>query len=275
MKYNIDEILESNSYGKYKIITHINKKSYEIEFLKTGFKKKVNESDIKRGSVTDNSAMKCDICGDVNNGIYVSKKFNAILCKTHYRQAKDRNSLDKVNKPTMFDKNEIVINEEHNYAEIIIRNKNNEEVARAIIDIDKIEVVKDTKWRFANNRIKGANGIELHKLLMGNPNSIVDHADRNTLNNRMSNLRIATAQQNVINSSLAKNNLSGFIGVSTQKSKNTPYVAELMFNRQKVFRKSFSNKEDAIKARLKAELEYFGEEFAPQRHLFKEYGIVI
>lgn len=34
----------------------------------------------------------------------------------------------------------------------------------------------------------------------------------------------------------------------------------------------YQNKKDAIRARLKSEIEYFGE-FAPQRHLFKEYGI--
>ena len=35
----------------------------------------------------------------------------------------------------------------------------------------------------------------------------------------------------------------------------------------------FSDKEDAIKARLQAEAKYF-KEFAPQRHLFKQYGIL-
>ena len=34
------------------------------------------------------------------------------------------------------------------------------------------------------------------------------------------------------------------------------------------------NKHDAIIARLKAELEYYGINFAPQRHLFEEYGII-
>jgi len=34
----------------------------------------------------------------------------------------------------------------------------------------------------------------------------------------------------------------------------------------------FDNKDDAIKARLKAEKKYFGE-FAPQRHLFEQYEI--
>lgn len=36
---------------------------------------------------------------------------------------------------------------------------------------------------------------------------------------------------------------------------------------------SFSDKEDAIKARLQAEAKYF-KKFAPQRHLFKQYGIL-
>lgn len=35
---------------------------------------------------------------------------------------------------------------------------------------------------------------------------------------------------------------------------------------------TFNDKNDAIIARLKAEKEYFGE-FAPQQHLFEEYGI--
>ena len=34
------------------------------------------------------------------------------------------------------------------------------------------------------------------------------------------------------------------------------------------------NKEDAIKARLEAEAKYYGD-FAPQKHLFEEYGIVL
>ena len=63
MKYSIGEILESNSYGKYKIVKYVNKKSYEIEFLKTGFTKIVSEYDIIRGSITDNSLKKCIVTG--------------------------------------------------------------------------------------------------------------------------------------------------------------------------------------------------------------------
>ena len=34
----------------------------------------------------------------------------------------------------------------------------------------------------------------------------------------------------------------------------------------------FDNKDDAIRARLNAEVKYFGE-FAPQKHLYEQYGI--
>lgn len=37
---------------------------------------------------------------------------------------------------------------------------------------------------------------------------------------------------------------------------------------------TFETEEEALIERLKVELEVYGEEFAPQRHLFKEYGIV-
>jgi hypothetical protein len=50
------------------------------------------------------------------------------------------------------------------------------------------------------------------------------------------------------------------------------YEARIGYNKKKIHLGSYENIEDAIVARLKAEKEYFGD-FAPQRHLFKEYNI--
>ena len=99
-----------------------------------------------------------------------------------------------------------------------------------------------------------------------------DHIDRNPLNNRRSNLRPATIGENAYNRSKYKNNVSGIAGVnwSTRSGK---WVAQIQVNGKKKGLGYFNIKEDAIKTRLEAEAKYFGCEFAPQRHLFEQYGI--
>lgn len=98
-----------------------------------------------------------------------------------------------------------------------------------------------------------------------------DHINRNPLDNRKDNFRLATHQENIRNSSKSKNNTSGFIGVSWNKNDNK-WRAYIKIDYKQKYLGKFINKEDAITARLKAEKEYFGD-FAPQRHLFEEYGI--
>ena len=101
---------------------------------------------------------------------------------------------------------------------------------------------------------------------------LIDHHDRNRSNNRRSNLVWATYYQNSINRSLNPKNTSTISGVYQRKD-NQRWMADISYLRKRMFLGSFMNKEDAIKARLKAELKYFGKDFAPQRHLFEQYGI--
>lgn len=98
-----------------------------------------------------------------------------------------------------------------------------------------------------------------------------DHIDRNPLNCRRINLRPATCQQNASNRSKMSNNTSGFTGVVWDK-KNQVWVANICINYKRIYLGRFHNKDEAIVARLNAEQKYF-KEFAPQKHLFKEYGI--
>lgn len=100
---------------------------------------------------------------------------------------------------------------------------------------------------------------------------VIDHINRDKLDNRLSNLRYATTKENGYNCPLSRNNTSNVIGVSRRKDKNK-WRAYITPDSKQISLGHFSNKDDAIKARLLAEKEIFGE-FAPQRHLFGVYGI--
>jgi hypothetical protein len=109
--------------------------------------------------------------------------------------------------------------------------------------------------------------VKLHWLIAG---KYCDHIDRNPLNNRRSNLRKATHKENSRNQSKSIRNMSGVVGVGWYKRYNK-WVAYIKTDKRKTLG-YFDNKDDAIRARLNAEVKYFGE-FAPQKHLYEQYGI--
>lgn len=62
--------------------------------------------------------------------------------------------------------------------------------------------------------IDGKRRLEyMHRLIMGEPSADVDHHDRDTLNNRKGNLRLASQCDNQHNRGKQANNTSGFKGV--------------------------------------------------------------
>ena len=73
-----------------------------------------------------------------------------------------------------------------------------------------------------------------------------------------------------LNISVAKDNSTGIIGV--MRRKNNKYRSRIRVNGKLIDLGTYSNIEDAIVARLRGEKEYFGD-FAPQKHLFEQYGI--
>lgn len=97
-----------------------------------------------------------------------------------------------------------------------------------------------------------------------------DHIDRNPLNNRKYNFRKATSADNARNRTIQKNNTSKIIGVNMDK--HGFWIARIQVNGKRKYLGYFTNKDDAIRVRLKAEVKYYGE-FAPQQHLYEQYGI--
>tara|TARA_R110002153_G_scaffold160823_1_gene313155 strand:+ start:191 stop:676 length:486 start_codon:yes stop_codon:yes gene_type:complete len=105
----------------------------------------------------------------------------------------------------------------------------------------------------------GLNCKRLHRIIMGDPEGLViDHINRNPLDNRRDNLRIVSRQENQMNLSINKNNKSGVAGVNWNKNANK-WVAQIMYKNKSIFLGIFDNLEDAAKARKDAEEEYFGE----------------
>ena len=98
-----------------------------------------------------------------------------------------------------------------------------------------------------------------------------DHINSDTFDNHKGNFRQCSQQQNVFNSKLARNNNSGVMGVSwhTQSGK---WRARIMLNRHEINLGLYNDFDNAAKARLEAEKKYF-KEFAPQKHLYQQYGV--
>ncbi len=68
------------------------------------------------------------------------------------------------------------------------------------------------------------------------------------------------------------NNKSGCTGVCFDKRRNK-WMSTLVCDKTTHYIGKFDNKDDAIRARLNKEVELYGYDNAPQRHLFEQYGI--
>ena len=90
------------------------------------------------------------------------------------------------------------------------------------------------------------------------PNKLVDHIDRDPLNNAWSNLREATHAQNSQNCEMRARNRSGYRGVSFHKSSGK-WTASIKANGVLKHLGSFNTKKDAAEAYYAASRELHGE----------------
>jgi hypothetical protein len=88
----------------------------------------------------------------------------------------------------------------------------------------------------------------------------IDHIDRNPLNNKLENLRIATQNQNQINSKTPKNNTTGYKGVLATPSGK--FQARLGHNGKKLYLGLFNTAEEAAECVLENTRRLYGE-FTP------------
>lgn len=222
-------------------------------------------------NINDGGENKCEICGKSNTEtrIIKSKKFNMTLCNRHYIQLQVHG---KIFESTNRNNNKIITKD--NY--VIMNIEKNEKVYEVKIDIDDIDKIIKYRWfindsGYAMTHINNIN-TRMHRLILNFPDCEIDHINRDKLDNRKINLRSATHQENSANNPVRRTNNSGVIGVSFDKH-NNKWRSQITYNFKDYNLGRFTDKNDAIKARLNAEKQFF-KEFAPQKHLFNQYNII-
>jgi len=136
-----------------------------------------------------------------------------------------------------------------------------------IVETADLSILKEYCWSVskkgyltARKRGKGNEWLYLHQALIKYDKNkfVVDHIDGDPMNNRRSNLRVCTQQQNSFNTGLNKNNTSGYTGVYFCNTKKK-WRAQIRINYRNISLGYYEILADAISAREKAERKYFGE----------------
>ena len=102
-----------------------------------------------------------------------------------------------------------------------------------------------------------------HFLENWNPTLEVDHIDRDPSNNHVNNLRMATRQQNMFNSSSQKDSSSKYKGVSWHKGARK-WMAQIQIDGKKKHLGFFDNEEDARDAYIERAREIHGDFYNPE-----------
>ena len=135
-------------------------------------------------------------------------------------------------------------------------------------DIEDYDKIKDYCWGLSKDgyvRSYESNYgkmIRMHRLVMDCPeDKVVDHIDHRKNNNCKSNLRICTTSENAFNVLKRKNNTSGVTGVDFHKDSNK-WRAYICVNGRKINLGYFTTRDEAVEARMMAEIKYHGS-FSP------------
>jgi hypothetical protein len=141
----------------------------------------------------------------------------------------------------------------------------------AVIDAEDVHLVEGCSWYSIENKRTvyaaawgnekyNRNVMPMHRVLLGlKPGGdFVDHIDGNGLNNRKSNLRLATISQNNHNQKLSSSSTSGLKGASFHKLRKR-WRAQIKLNGNKIHIGYYDTAEQAHAAYCKASAQLHGE----------------
>jgi hypothetical protein len=150
-------------------------------------------------------------------------------------------------------------------------------------DLEDYAKIKDFCWFLQEGYVVSSTlrtstnkSLFLHRLVMdldslSEDSILVDHINKNRVDARKSNLRYADKKSNAHNCNVSKNNTSGVTGVSFNK-RYKKWESYVVVEDKTIHLGKSTDFCEAVRFRLEGELKYCGE-FAPQKHLFKEYGV--
>lgn len=137
-----------------------------------------------------------------------------------------------------------------------------------LIDLEDLNKVLEYCWTVnsrgyvvsATRADKGKKGLRLHRYLMNCTDTklVVDHINHNPSDNRKTNLRVCTQQQNMFNQRPNTRNKTGVKGVRFCKQANK-WEARFCFDGKDRAIGYFENLADAIALRKQYEEKYYGE----------------
>lgn len=176
------------------------------------------------------------------------------------------------------------------YGDFAVCTVSNDPTLYFLIDTKNIDLLQNKRWYMyglddypiCNNSKEINNGKQtrLHILVAKRKynfdtipeNLYVDHINRCKYDNRECNIRLVTIQYNCINKSVSKNSISGFTGI--RKLPNGKYRPQLMINGKTHTFGTYEKIEDAITARMTAEV-YFENKFYRDRFVETYYNDMV
>jgi hypothetical protein len=146
----------------------------------------------------------------------------------------------------------------------------------ALVDDEDFEWLNQWKWLYGGRRYAARNThfrdedgkrhtkvIWMHREIIKTPASLkTDHINGNGLDNRKSNLRVVTQQQNTWNLTKPSHNTTGYKGVYWRANR---WEAAIHKNNKKYHLGRFTKLKEAIVAYNNASLKFFGEYAKPNQ----------
>jgi len=209
----------------------------------------------------------CKVCGKLCGD--KSYEFVNGMCSKHHNQFRRFGKTLDSNPRTIYDSNEIRVCD--GYAEIDTYTNTGEVLNTFKLDVEDIPLLSNLKWRtvFKGKQNspylvtghagkQGSGMVYFHRLVMGNPNEEIDHINRDSTDNRKENLRISFRQQQVANTNLRCDNVSGIKGVYFLKRDNK-YRAEIQCGNRHIYSLSFNTLAEAAYMRYLLEQFFYSE----------------